>query len=733
MTGEMEMTETTMSNGSQSQKIRASKCEVLQIEKDIAEEFIEENHRQGKIFDQNSYFCGLIYNDEIVAVMQFCSVRTSGMKKRYTQELVRFCVKKNYSISGAAGKLIKFYIESKNPADFFTYQDTTGLNTDVYEKAGMSFVRQEKIKQYLVAPGKTLSTGNRKEILGVPYAVRFGPDRILGTNLGEVFKEDGIRKSNQELFTEELGWHIETTTGDKVFEWINPNLTFYVYKITATDSNKYYYGVSHVKIANASKREIEIVDADYTGSGGDNSNNKFNNWKKKHKKHLQKEIIKTFSRKAEAYALEEELIGDKWQTDPLCLNSIAGGLHGGIGNTSTLISVKTCEIHGDTKHIGNSCYACTAKKTNIEKICEIHGLTKHQGNTCGKCSSENTITIKFCETHGETKHQGNKCRKCLNNNLITIKFCETHGMTKFSGNTCLKDVAANIHATKYCKIHGDVVHVNDKCRSCLNEKNISIKNCDTHGETKYIGDTCYLCINEDKVYFKECPEHGYVKHHGETCYNCESEKGITIDTCEIHGETSFFWSKCRKCHSDNMHYEDECLTHGMVKFKNDKCTVCSVKEFIPVTIELCEIHGETKHQSNKCCKCMNDSNLSLKFCETHGETWFIGDVCRKDIAADVFTRRNCKKHGETVFNGRRCCKCQAEKSLSIKECEKHGLQKHQGDACCKCRVEKMYTIQNCDKHGETTFRGKSCQKCTSEKVEAAKTRNRALKLQQQQQ
>ena len=68
-----------------------------------------------------------------------------------------------------------------------------------------------------------------------------------------VYREDGSRKSNREIFLEELGWHIEETSGDRVYKWVNPRMTDYTYKITASYSDKYYYGVRSVLIGNATE------------------------------------------------------------------------------------------------------------------------------------------------------------------------------------------------------------------------------------------------------------------------------------------------------------------------------------------------------------------------------------------------------------------------------------------------------------------------------------------------
>jgi len=479
----------------------ARKTIVKKIENLQAQEFVEEHHSQGSskgTFSKNSI--GMFFEDELIAVAQFCSPRTPLKKEKYNTELLRLCFKENIRVVGGASKLIKYYIEKYNPSDIFTYQDTTGENTNIYENCGFTLVSQDKKKQYLIAPGKRVSTANRKdrEIFSTSYVAQYGPDRILGTKLGEVFDSDGSRKTNIQLF-KDLGWHIEETTGDKVYEWFNPNLSFYTYKITATDSNKYYYGVSSIKMPFNKVTENDCENDGYFGSGGNTlKNNKFKNWKKKHKKNLKKEIIQIFEKKNVAYNAERKLIGDLWETDKLCLNSAAGGVYTGFNKGwRENVDLKRCPTHGITKHRGNACYKCFMNKLVNTQVCSIHGETKFQGNSCSKCSVDKTFSEKVCEIHGLTKFSGNHCRKCTVSKTVNMKECSIHGLTKHQG---------------------------DVCNSCNALSSISVKNCPTHGETKFTGDKCRKCISSKNNNMKECSIHGLSNYRGSKCMKCSAQK-----------------------------------------------------------------------------------------------------------------------------------------------------------------------------------------------------------------
>lgn len=529
-------------------RIFARKCECRVIPSDEATAFLEENHRQGATRDK-IVACGLFFEDELVAVMAFCSPRTTAKRSSYSRELLRLCFLKDVQVVGGASKLFRFYINSFNPSDVFTYQDMAGKGSAVYESCGMSLVSQTKRKQYLVVPGKTLATASRREALGMAYATRYGPDRILGTRLGEQFREDGSRKSNRELFIEELGWHIEETPGDRVYEWINPALTHYVYRITASDSDKYYYGVSHVKIGSAS--ESECLEDGYWGSGGIAESNKFNRWKLKHRAKLQKEIIGRFSRKSDAYNLERELVGDSYKTDPLCLNSTLGGRDGGLNGwtPATVLQKKICGAHGLTAFIGDQCRKCISRSAISLRNCSSHGQTLHYGESCARCVAEAKNSTAFCEIHGLTRFQGKSCYKCSVSSRSSMGECEVHGRTKFSGKSCIRCYTAA--ETKECPSHGYVAHIGESCMSCRSETANSLGNCPRHGETAFKGGSCYRCWGERSVSIELCPAHGETKFRKGSCCRCKAEESSKLKECSIHGETKHTKNgTCYRCRGE---------------------------------------------------------------------------------------------------------------------------------------------------------------------------------------
>lgn len=319
----------------------------------------------------------------------------------------------------------------------------------------------------------------------------------------------------------------------------NKKYSFYTYKITSSDSNKYYFGVRQIKKENASK--LDCMEDTYYGSGGV----KFKNWMKLHKKYIIKEIIEIFNNREDAYESERKLIGDLFKEDKNCLNSTRGGIDSGMNYIEFGISLRQCKKHGLVKHRGLYCSTCISNKSVIIGSCTIHGSTKFQGDKCSKCNLDKMMKNKICSIHGLTKHQKSICLLCKNNSFLSLKICD---------------------------IHGESYHKNDKCTNCISVNAIDIKNCNIHGDTKHRGNTCCKCAISNMK--KECLIHGNIQHFANKCVVCENEKSISNKFCKKHGETKHKGKKCFKCSNENSIKIEKCETHGNVKHKSGKCYVC---------------------------------------------------------------------------------------------------------------------------------------------------------------
>lgn len=119
--------------------IYARKCEIREIDKDLARDFLMINHIQGSCGAK--YKFGLFYNNELVAVMTFGNYR-KNMGRAVADneyELIRYATSKN--VVGGFGKLFNYFVKEYKPVKIITYADLRWtshpeLGESVYNKAG---------------------------------------------------------------------------------------------------------------------------------------------------------------------------------------------------------------------------------------------------------------------------------------------------------------------------------------------------------------------------------------------------------------------------------------------------------------------------------------------------------------------------------------------------------------------------------------------------------------------
>lgn len=114
-------------------KIMARKCEICEIDYDVAKNFLNENHIQG--FFASSIYLGSYYNNELVGVMSF--------KKENNNcniwELTRFATKIDYVCQGLGGKLFKYFVKNYEPIEIKSFADrrwTLDESNNLYVKLG---------------------------------------------------------------------------------------------------------------------------------------------------------------------------------------------------------------------------------------------------------------------------------------------------------------------------------------------------------------------------------------------------------------------------------------------------------------------------------------------------------------------------------------------------------------------------------------------------------------------
>ena len=117
-------------------RIFARKCDICFV--DVAEknQFLEDNHIQGK--DKSVVNIGLRYNGELVCLMTFTRRKITGSK---TFELSRFCNSINATVIGGASKLFKYFkLNIWSGEQIVTYSDMRfSVDSDFYTKLGFTY------------------------------------------------------------------------------------------------------------------------------------------------------------------------------------------------------------------------------------------------------------------------------------------------------------------------------------------------------------------------------------------------------------------------------------------------------------------------------------------------------------------------------------------------------------------------------------------------------------------
>lgn len=392
----------------------ARKLEIKEILWETAKQFTISNHRDGmpaKV-GGNKIAYGLYHEDELLGVAMFCNPRTAAKLREYTTELLRMTFKKNIRIIGGASRLIKRYITDKKPWDLFTYQDTSGENTNVYLHAGMSeCTKNVKLEPVIVKDGYTYEQARQIKQKGLWFSMtqvaNQGPNVLIGSHIDEQYI-DGKRVSNLQLFTMPeygLGYHLEEIPRHRIFEWRNPEISFYIYKITSTESNSYYVGrhVQHVSVEELRKLQKQNPQIDaYMGSGGI----KFKNWVKKVGQNtLKKEILKIVATHKQASYQEKKHID---LMDPNCKNQKTGDA--AQPHPPVFTTCAKCGASG-WKHKANcpldtfqACSECGSRSPGLHK----NNCSQFKPiSTCTECGGPKGRHKKTC-----SRFEEQKCPEC---------------------------------------------------------------------------------------------------------------------------------------------------------------------------------------------------------------------------------------------------------------------------------------------------------------------------------
>ena len=118
-----------------SNRIYARKCVIRELDSKVTNEFLEDNHLQGKCVA--SIKLGLYHKNTLVSVMTFGKSRYS---KDYQYELIRFCSKLNTTVVGGASKLLKYFERNYSPSSIVSYANRRWSAGSLYETLGFEFL-----------------------------------------------------------------------------------------------------------------------------------------------------------------------------------------------------------------------------------------------------------------------------------------------------------------------------------------------------------------------------------------------------------------------------------------------------------------------------------------------------------------------------------------------------------------------------------------------------------------
>ena len=113
-------------------RIGARQCVIREINSEICNVFLNDNHIQGHGYA--TVHLGLYYNDELVSVMTF------ARQKNDEWCLNRFCSLKGHQIIGGANRLVKYFITTYHPSTITSYSSNDISNGNLYKKLGFDRV-----------------------------------------------------------------------------------------------------------------------------------------------------------------------------------------------------------------------------------------------------------------------------------------------------------------------------------------------------------------------------------------------------------------------------------------------------------------------------------------------------------------------------------------------------------------------------------------------------------------
>jgi hypothetical protein len=123
-------------------KIGARKCTIKYVDYADIKDFTNVNHLQGSVSGPSAKYLGAYYDNELVAMMSFCTPRNKGLQNKYADknayELLRFCTDTDYTLPGLASKMLAFFKNTTEWDVIYSYADKRFSDGNLYHKLGFN-------------------------------------------------------------------------------------------------------------------------------------------------------------------------------------------------------------------------------------------------------------------------------------------------------------------------------------------------------------------------------------------------------------------------------------------------------------------------------------------------------------------------------------------------------------------------------------------------------------------
>jgi hypothetical protein len=121
-------------------RVGARKCVITEVSVIEARQFLDAHHLQGYVHAPVRY--GLRHEDRLLALMTFGTPRDQKRNDPIEWELIRFCVRKGYLVTGGASRLFRHFIIRHRPRSIVSYSDIAKTTGEMYPRLGFSLANQ---------------------------------------------------------------------------------------------------------------------------------------------------------------------------------------------------------------------------------------------------------------------------------------------------------------------------------------------------------------------------------------------------------------------------------------------------------------------------------------------------------------------------------------------------------------------------------------------------------------